>query len=340
MFSKLVNRFYYGKSGKGDYTKSDMPKNRMELFFTTLKVRLSALIKLNLIYFVIWLPAIIVLMNALTTWVGGLNTLSDMVKTLGADELALRTAEFREFQHSLILRTLLILVPCIAITGPVTAGVSYDVRNWARDEHAFLWSDFKDAVRDNWKQGLGISVITSILPLISYVCYYFYGQMAKDNVVFYIPLIISLLASLMWWFALVYFYYLIIGYKLKFKDVIRNGFLLAIARFPQTLGVKLISLIPLLIAFILAVFVGIQWGMLEAVAYYFVIGYTFMRFIYASYSVAVFDKFINPRIEGAKTNMGLRDDKYKEIDEELKSAEEDENAVYIEVEDNEPKVEQ
>ncbi|NMD37920.1 MAG: YesL family protein [Christensenellaceae bacterium] len=338
MFSKLVNRFYYGKSGKGDYTRGDMPKNRIELFFTTLKVRFSALIRLNLIYFVVWLPMILVLMNAVTLWIGGLSTLNEMAANLSVDEIAIRTAEFKVFQHSLILRTLLYLVPCILITGPVTAGVSYDVRNWARDQHAFLWSDFKDALKENWKQALGISAITSVLPLLSYLCYYFYGQMARNNIVFYVPLILALLAALMWWLALTYFYFLIIGYKLKFKDVIRNGFLLAIARFPQTLIIKLMSLIPIAIGVIIATFVGIQWGMLVPIAFYFIIGFSLMRFIYASYAVAVFDKLLNPRIEGAPINMGLRDDKYNEIEEEIKAGMKEENAVYIEVEDDEPKV--
>ena len=39
---------------------------------------------------------------------------------------------------------------------------------------------------------------------------------------------------------------------------------------------------------------------------YFLIGFALSRFITASYTNAVFDRFINPRIEGAKVNQGLR----------------------------------
>ena len=41
------------------------------------------------------------------------------------------------------------------------------------------------------------------------------------------------------------------------------------------------------------------------VAYYFLIGFALSRFITASYTNAVFDRFINPRIEGAKVNQGI-----------------------------------
>ena len=49
-------------------------------------------------------------------------------------------------------------------------------------------------------------------------------------------------------------------------------------------------------------------------AYYFLIGFSLSRFVTASYTNAVFDRFINPRIEGAKVNQGLR--KSEEDDEE------------------------
>ena len=46
-------------------------------------------------------------------------------------------------------------------------------------------------------------------------------------------------------------------------------------------------------------------GMLILFAYYALIGFAISRFITASYTNAVFDRFINPRIEGAKVNQGI-----------------------------------
>ena len=43
MFGRLMNSFYYGKSGKGDYRKEDLPKNRWQLFWEMLRIRLSGL---------------------------------------------------------------------------------------------------------------------------------------------------------------------------------------------------------------------------------------------------------------------------------------------------------
>ena len=53
-------------------------------------------------------------------------------------------------------------------------------------------------------------------------------------------------------------------------------------------------------------------GMLILFAYYALIGFSISRFVTASYTNAVFDRFINTRIEGAKVNQGL----YKPEDED------------------------
>ena len=54
-----MNSYYYGKSGKGDYTPDDLPKNRWQLFLEMLRTRMSGLCRMNLMYFVTWLPAMI-----------------------------------------------------------------------------------------------------------------------------------------------------------------------------------------------------------------------------------------------------------------------------------------
>ena len=40
MFGKFMNNYFYGKSGKGDYTKEDLPQTRTQLFWETLRTRM------------------------------------------------------------------------------------------------------------------------------------------------------------------------------------------------------------------------------------------------------------------------------------------------------------
>ena len=75
MFGRMMNNYYYGKSGKGDFRKEDLPHNRRELFTETLKTRLSGLCRINLLYMLIFLPAMIVIMFSLTNYLSNANTM-------------------------------------------------------------------------------------------------------------------------------------------------------------------------------------------------------------------------------------------------------------------------
>lgn len=308
MFGKMMNSYYYGKSGKGDYNKDDLPQNRWQLFWEMLRIRLSGIVRLNLLYVLIWIPTIAVILINFFNWLGLFSAFVE--ETITAQQ-------FSDGSYSVFFYALLMLIPCIAITGPFTAGVSYVTRNWARDEHSFIWSDFKDAVKENWKQALGISVITSVIPFVLFICWRFYGQMAATNVLFIVPQILTVIIALVWCLGLVFFYPVLISYKLNFGGVLRNGILLAIARLPQTVGIRLATLLPLAIGIaVMFLFGQVQWVILALIVYYALFGYCFTRFVNASFTNAVFDKYINVHIEGVEVDRGLREESDEDDEDE------------------------
>lgn len=331
MFSKLMNRFYYGKSGKSDYTQADLPKNRIELFFLTLRTRFGSLMLLNLAYMIFYLPAFIVLLGAFSTWTNALYSFSGTAKEMSKDAMLTLSNQFSDFQNGLIFTTLLKLIPCIFITGIANVGVAYDLRNWARDEHAFMWSDLWDSIKENWKQGLGISAINSIMPILMFIGFRFYSNLAKNNMIMFIPQLVLIMFGLVWYISLGSFNFLIVTYKLKFFDVIRNGILLSVARFPQCIVIKILNLLPILISIMLCYYVNLQVGLFIFIIYYAVIGLCLSRFVNASFANYCFEKLINPNIKGARSNIGLRDKEYDEVDKELKNSEDDDNSVYIDI---------
>ena len=371
MFGRMMNNYYYGKSGKGDFRKDDMPETRMQLFRDTLRTRLSGLCRLNLLYMLVWLPAMLVLLLNVSNLWNRVQTeaaisaydYTEMLQererqiTISEEEYnqlratlqerdriyndasyeaylerigeeggeALTEAEFLSVQTSTatsltsgILRLLLILFPCIAITGPFTAGLSYVTRNWARDEHAFIWTDFKDAVKANWKIPLLLSTITGALPVLIYEGWITYGRMANQNMIMVIPQMLVVMVGVIWAICITYMHPLTVTYDLKVKGVLRNGLLLGIARLPFSVGIRLLHCVPILIGFIVVWFFGLDplLGILILCGYYMIIGFSLSRFITASYTNAVFDRFINPQIEGAKVNQGLREKEDFDADED------------------------
>lgn len=336
MFGRMMNNYYYGKSGKGDFRKEDLPTNRRELFRDTLRTRLSGLCRLNLLYMIVFLPMMIVLMLNFTNLLSSANTLLTVKENDYAGYVELATAnggtaslseeQFNELKNTEIdfsqvvdgtlFSALLWLIPCIAITGPFTTGIAYVTRNWARDEHAFIWTDFKDAVKENWRQGLVLSCITAVLPFAVYIGWKFYGQMAARNTIMMVPQVLVVLVAVIWSLSITYMHPLAVTYELKMKDVIRNGLLLGVARLPMSIGIRLLHCVPLLIGAALIYFWNPMIGMMILFGYYMLIGFSLSRFVTASYTNAVFDKYLNPRIEGAKVNQGIHNADEDDGDEE------------------------
>ncbi|GHU72295.1 hypothetical protein AGMMS49992_07930 [Clostridia bacterium] len=307
MMGNFFNRMYYGKAGKGDYKPEDLPANRMQLFWEMLRIRWSGVVRVNLFHLLFFIPAILWTLLNVSVF------MSMLQEADGEGVLALQNVD-------IVFQYLLGMLPCIAITGPFTAGATAILRNWARDQHSFFMSDFWDTVKANWKQALAISAITGVLPLIVLVCWRFYGSMATSNVLFIVPQMLVMVIGFVWLLSLELIYPLMITYELKLGALIRNAVVLSVGRLPQSVGIRLISLAPLALGFVVAWFTPwMGYVLLVLGLFYLIIGFGLNRFIYCSYANTLFDKFINPRIEGAPMNQGLRqytDDDY-EVDPTL-----------------------
>ncbi len=331
MFGKFMNNYYYGKSGKGDYTPEDLPKTRMQLFWEMLRTRLSALCRLNMLYAIPWLPALIVIsILVVTTLTIGTPVPTDavnadgtaVVETAPAVETEMTEEELIGYAsqlQSVTMMSLILLVPCIAITGPWTAGMSYVTRNWARDEHAFIWSDFKDAMKENWKPALVLSAITGAMPLVVYLGWTFYGEMSLTQPLMVIPQVLTLMVGIIWSLAITYAYPMLVTYKMNLRTVLRNSMLIAVGRLPMSVGIRLLHCVPCVLLGVLTFVFGNMIVPLLLFVYYVFFGFSLSRFITASYTNATFDKYINSRIEGAQVNRGLSEE---EDDEDWEEEEE------------------
>ena len=331
MFGKLMNNYYYGKSGKGDFRREDLPKNRWQLFWDMLRTRLASLCRLNLIAIAAWLPMIILVGYCVSTVFNAMAVSSQYLMYLDTGDLGSLTEEqARVIASSGVDVTQLVAdvalstaftfclwcIPCILITGPVKAGVAYVTRNWARDEHAFVWSDFKDALKENWKQGLSVSAITAVMPMVVFMAYRFYGQQAQQSAFFFVPQMLVVMIGIVWSLGCLFMYPLMVTYKMTFSQLVKNGLILAIARLPQTVGIRLLLLVPAVLCAVAFFFTGSLIPFLALGGYYFVIGYALGRFIDASFTNSVFDKYINARMAGVAVNRGLALEDDEEEDEE------------------------
>ncbi len=289
--SGFINNYYYGKAGKADFTPENLPDSRIKLFFEMLRVHFGGLCAVNLIYLIFCIPALY--------WTG-LNF-----------ELLFQTSAESGLLSGTLGFYLVGMVPCLAIAGIGAPGLMYVVRNWARDQHVFLMSDFKDALKGNWKNGLVVGLLNGLSLLVSYVGFLYYDHMAQQAVWWMLPQVLVIMMLALWWMINMLIYTMMVTYDMKLGTLIRNSALIVLARLPwSVLFLVGTFVLPLLIA------QYVPYGFLVLIAIYLVVGYALTGLIYASYANSSFDRFLNPRIEGAPVNMGLRDKSLDEDDED------------------------
>ena len=91
--------------------------------------------------------------------------------------------------------------------------------------------------------------------------------------------------------------------------------MLAIARLPHTVGLRLLALVPSLLAVAIFYLTGSLIPLIVLGGYYLLIGYSLSQFVFASFTNGVFDKYINAHMEGVKINRGLSTEEEDEDDE-------------------------
>lgn len=304
----LFQGLFQGKPNRPDFTPDMLPKNRYELFFTTLKLNFFNLIKLNFIYLLFTIPLWVWL------WMNYM-VLLNLIATAADAQAMLQTVSefFTQGQFTLLLMG---LVPCVMLLGPAKAALKYVTRNWARDEHAYVWSDFWDAFKANWKQGLALSSLNAAVMFLGLFGLNFYAVMGSESTLYVALQTLLVVLLVLYLFINLYAWPMMVTYEMRFSDILRNSLIMAVGRLPFSLLYLLITLVPVAICAFFPPFV----------LYYFVIGYAFHAFLNVSYTNGAFDKYLNTRIEGAEVGKGLRkeeEDEYEYVD--IDEDEEDED---------------
>lgn len=119
------------------------------------------------------------------------------------------------------------LLPMILLF-PFIGGLTYVTRNYAREEHAFIYSDFMDAVKSNWKplllDGILCYIVTGILS-VSIPYYWTHASQSFFNIA---ASGICSLVALLFLFSQYYVPVMIVTFDLKLKQILKNSLIFAI----------------------------------------------------------------------------------------------------------------
>ena len=137
---------------------------------------------------------------------------------------------FRKLGRLVQLNLLYILfcIPVVTI-GPATAAMTKILREYTLERPVFLYSDFWDAFKENFKQGFAVSVFQGIVIALIYSAVIYYVSMTVKSVWFLLLLGFIGLIGLILLFASYYVYVMMVSVQLNVFQLIRNSILLAFA---------------------------------------------------------------------------------------------------------------
>lgn len=246
----------YDKPGPG-VSKDEPPKAAPIRFFEILLRKWTKLVQLNLIFMIPGIVAAFLMLCLYFSPTHFVLQLPSGGSTVQLDVWAL-----------------LITPMPLVILAPFTAGLTIVTRNYAREEHAFIWSDFWETVKNNWKYFLLNGAIVYFVYVIVSVSLIYYYNRAASSAFFYVPFWLCVVLALIFLFAQYYIPVMFVTFDLKFTHVYRNALIFAFAGFfrnilitvllaAMVIGVLLAPLMPITILVFLMIIVFLLFSFIS-----------------------------------------------------------------------------
>ncbi len=304
----LITRLLEGKEKSEEYARSTLPTNRWQLFWDIFKGNFGKIVKVNLLILVFCVPliAIILLSNIYAESVGITYPFG---ASLGigypATPNTQGVSEWLTVQNDFMLCLGLLVTAFLASVG--LSGGMYVVRNMVWTEGVFVANDFWRGVKLNYKNALQTAVFFCIFFLLGKSVINIsnftraMGNLSKfqsimltvSQIVSYLLLGLCIMMSL-WMIALG------VNYNMKFLVLLRNAFFMSIGTLPQTIFFGFLAGIPFFLTLI-----GGQFLTVFAVMAIILFGIAYALLVWLDFAQWVFDKYINPKIDGAKVGRGV-----------------------------------
>lgn len=162
---------------------------------------------------------------------------------------------FRKFWKLILANLLYVVVALPVVTnGLANAGLTYITRNFAREKHAFIYSDFVDTIKKNWKQALVVGLMNLVFgAIIAFDVYFFWFYTSGFFGI--IGLAVSFMLVILYTFMNYYLYLMMITFKFTIKQLLKNAILLAFVGLKRNLLVSLVLLAFYAISFVILFFV-------------------------------------------------------------------------------------
>lgn len=138
------------------------------------------------------------------------------------------------------------MLPLIFLS-PFCAGLTIVTRNYAREEHAFILTDFMDTVKQNWKPFLLNGLLLYVFISIMFVSISYYRNLSTHNIIGTIAAVICIVITYIVICGQYYVPVLIVTFDLKLSQILKNSLIFAIVGLLRNFVITLLLILLVLI---------------------------------------------------------------------------------------------
>ena len=227
-----------------------MVKNGFFQFFELYFRKFWRFISTNLCYFLITLPIVIYAFYLIN------GIFADRLEAMGEGYILFAgvgfIASFFSFIPAWLNTPLLIL--SVLLYGPITMGLTYMYRNFAREEHAWA-SDLWSRAWSNARQGLFFGIMDLLLTCL--FIWGMFGRLAAEgrNLSFALSTILSVISGIalvIWLFMRHYTYLMAVTINLSVFQILKNAWLFVVLGFRRNVTSGAVTLACVVVTFLLA----------------------------------------------------------------------------------------
>lgn len=231
----------------------------------------------------------------------------------------------RKFWNLMVANLLYVAVSLPLVTGGLAdAGLTRITRSFSQEKFAFIRQDFFDTIRKNWKQALPIGIVNLLLTgLLVFDIYWFYvtGE-GLGGILLFAGI---LLASVIFAFMRYYIPLLIITFKLNWKQIYKNAFLLALAGLKRNVVISVVLVLVYALAGWL-MWINLAVGLTVSLMMYIFVFPAFRSFLIQFCIFPVVKKYIIDPYYREHPDEDI--EKRKDLNLEVESGEEEEESVF------------
>ena len=227
-------------------------------------------VRFNFLYVLVSIPGLT--LSVLISWL----MLNNLTKTIDNPDILLYLYN--------ALGVFFVIIPAVAI-GPFQAGLTYILRSFAREEPVFMWSDFFDTIKKNWKQSLIVGIINAAVITIIALDLLVYTNMEMN------PYLKAALFGFIMFILVIflimqmYIYPMLITFKLTLRQLYKNAFLFSLIKFVPNFGLLLISAALVILGFL-------GYSFVIGVFLYIIILPAFVGFMNMSFAYGTLKKYM------------------------------------------------